>query len=794
MKLTVLKSNLVFLFVSFFIFQDVPLFAQQNFTLSGYVLDAASGETLIGANIVTENKSIGATTNEYGYYSLSLPEKKYMITCSYIGYDNQQFEINLNKDLKNDVELLPAGVVGEEVIVTGERKDVNIESTEMGKVELTVESIKKLPALLGEVDPLRTLQLLPGVTSSGEGNTGFYVRGGGPDQNLVLLDEAIVYNPGHLFGFFSVFNSDALKNVALTKGGIPAKYGGRLSSVLDVSMKEGNQKKYQVDGGIGLISSRLTLQGPIVKNKSSFMLAGRRTYIDILAQPFLNSKKYEQYKGNGYFFYDVNAKFNYRFSDKDRLFVSGYFGRDVFDYASNDGLTINMPWGNTTASIRWNHLFNNKLFMNLTAVYNDYDFSVSANQTAATFTSTLFSGITDYNLKLDFDYFPNVLHNIKFGAQSTHHTYFPYTANAQVGDTEFNSEEGLEKHALENAVYIQDDWSVSDAIKINVGLRASSFHHIGPYKQIVFSQFNSKADTINYNFGDFITNYYGLEPRLSSRIKIDKTASLKFGFTYGNQYNHLVSSSTSQLPTDLWVPSTALVKPQKGLQVSGGYFKNFLDNNYEFSVEAYYKKLNNQIEFGASSLPELGLDIETLFVFGTGQSYGLELFLKKRFGKLSGWVGYTLSRTTRSFNDLKEGDPFLAKYDRTHDLSVVGSYAIHQRWNLSSSFIYGTGQNTTLPERYYIIGGSVYFQYGEINSYRMAPFHRSDFSATYTIKDSPKFYHDLVFSVYNVYNRKNPFFYYVDIEGDAVEESVEAKLIQVSLFPVLPSITWNFKF
>jgi len=319
------------------------LSAQQNFTISGYVKDASTGETLIGANIVTENKLVGATTNEYGYYSLSLPQNSYTITYSYIGYQNQQFEIDLNKDLKNEVELLQAGVIGEEIIVTGERKDVNIESTDMGKVELSVESIKKLPALLGEVDPLRTLQLLPGVTSSGEGNTGFYVRGGGPDQNLMLLDEAIVYNPGHLFGFFSVFNSDALKNVTLTKGGIPAKYGGRLSSVLDVSMKEGNQKKYQVEGGIGLISSRLTVQGPIAKDK----------------------KKYEQYKGNGYFFYDLNAKFNYRFSDKDRLYISGYFGRDVFDYASNDGLTIHMPWGNTTASVRWNHLFNSKLFMNL---------------------------------------------------------------------------------------------------------------------------------------------------------------------------------------------------------------------------------------------------------------------------------------------------------------------------------------------------------------------------------------------------------------------------------------------
>lgn len=768
--------------------------AQDKYTLSGYVKDASTGETLIGANIITQDKSVGATTNVYGFYSLSLPVGKYKITYTYIGYNNQQYEINLDKDIENNVELLEAGVTGEEVIVTAEKKDANVESAEMGKVELTVESIKRLPALLGEVDPLRTLQLLPGVMSSGEGNTGFYVRGGGPDQNLVLLDEAIVYNPGHLFGFFSVFNSDALKNVALTKGGIPAKYGGRLSSVLDVSMKEGNQKKYQAEGGIGLISSRLTLQGPLIKDKSSFMLAGRRTYIDVLAQPFLNSKKYERYKGNGYFFYDLNAKVNYQFSEKDRLFLSGYFGRDVFNYKSSDGLSINMPWGNTTASLRWNHLFNNKLFMNLTAVYNDYDFSIDVQQEQAAFTSNLFSGITDYSLKLDFDYFPSVLHNIKYGIQSTHHTYFPYTANAMVGDTEFNSEEGLEKHALENAIYIQDEWSISDAVKINIGLRASSFHHIGPFKQVEFSNFNTQADTINYKFGDIIKSYYGLEPRLSSRIKLSKAASVKLGFTYGNQYNHLVSSSTSQLPTDLWVPSTAMVKPQKGLQVSAGYFRNFFNDEYEFSIEAYYKHLNNQIEFGASSLPELGLDIETLFVFGTGESYGLEFFLKKRFGKFNGWVGYTLSRTSRCFNDLAADCEFLAKYDRTHDLSIVSSYELSKRWLVAGSYIYGTGQNTTLPQSYYIIGGNVYFQYGAINSYRMAAFHRLDFSATWIIKDNKKFYHDLVLSVYNVYNRKNPFFYYVDIESSTENEAVEAKLIQVSLFPVLPSLTWNFKF
>ncbi len=767
--------------------------AQQKYTISGYITDASSGETLIGANIFNTELKTGGTTNLYGFYSITLEEGTYNFVYSYIGYETQQFQIELNEDLTHSVSLSESGVMRDEIVIKGEREDKNIEGTEMGTVELSVDKIKKIPALLGEVDVLRTIQLLPGVMSAGEGNSGFYVRGGGPDQNLILLDEAIVYNPGHLFGFFSVFNSDAVKSATLTKGGMPARYGGRLSSVLDVSMKDGNTKDYHATGGIGLISSRLTLEGPLVKDKSAFMIAARRTYIDVLLQPLFNTERFEDFKGNGYYFYDLNTKLNYTFSEKDRIFLSGYFGRDVFNYRSTDGFEVYMPWGNATATLRWNHLFNNKLFMNATAIYNDYDFSVRVNSEINSFESTLFSGIRDYNLKWDFDYFPSVLHEIKFGVNLAHHTYTPYSVNAAIGDTEINSDPDNKKYALETAIYIQDEWSITDRIKVNVGLRASSFHHVGPYKDIRFGFNGLPEDTVRYDAFQFIADYYGIEPRISSRIRLNNDASVKLGFTYNNQYNHLVSSATSQLPTDLWVPSTARVKPQRGMQFSAGYFKNFADNVYEFSVEGYYKRLQNQIEFRESYAPELGIDIENDFVFGKGESYGLELFLKKRTGRFNGWAGYTLSRTTRTFPDINEGETFPARYDRTHDLSVVAIFELNEKWDFSGTYVYGTGQATTLPNSFFVIDGWIYTEYMDRNSFRMAPYHRMDFAATWHLKKRNKLEHDIVFSVYNVYNRQNPFFYYVDLEGD-LNQGLNSRLIQVSLFPVLPSVTWNFKY
>lgn len=545
--------------------------AQNSFTISGYVKDGSTGEDLIGANVYLQNDvTTGTSTNLYGFYSLTLPEGDYKVVFSFIGYQDQVQSISLIADQRVNVAL-QQGELLEEVVVKAERGDQNINSTEMGTVELNMEQIKTIPVLFGEVDILKTIQLLPGVGGAGEGNTGFYVRGGGPDQNLILLDEAVVYNTGHLFGFFSVFNSDAIKNVNLVKGGMPSMYGGRLSSVVDVQMKEGNNQDYTAEGGIGLIASRLTLEGPIVENKSSFILSGRRTYIDAIITPILKGTEFE---GNGYYFYDLNAKVNYTFDDKNRIFASGYFGQDVFRYVAPDNtLNVTVPWGNATGTARWNHLFNNKLFMNVSAIYNSFDFSVeSAFQD---FNFNLYSGIQDWNGKVDFDYYPNANHNVRFGANYIYHTFTPYSAEGNFEEVEFSTDTLSKKYAHEAGIYIQDEFDITKRLKVNIGVRGSYFAQVGPYNDIVYDPETGLTivDTIYYAPGKMIADYYGIEPRFSMRFIIDPASSIKAGITYNNQYIHLVSSSTSTLPTDLWIPSSDKVKPQVGVQYALGYFQ-----------------------------------------------------------------------------------------------------------------------------------------------------------------------------------------------------------------------------
>lgn len=785
-------------FFSFFFFAFYAL-GQQKYTISGVVKDATNGETLIGANVFNaKNKQQGVAANEYGFYSITLPAGEYNLQVSFIGYLNKEVQVSLQKDLVQNIDLEPVGIIGEAVEVTSQRKDENVKGNNMGRIEVPIEKIKAIPALMGEVDVMRSLQLLPGVRSGGEVNAGFYVRGGGPDQNLILLDEAVVYNTGHLFGFFSVFNADAIKHVTLHKGTMPAEYGGRLSSVLDIQMKEGNNKSYEAEGGIGLISSRLSVQGPVQKGKGSFLVSGRRTYIDVLLQPFIKGTKFE---GNGYYFYDLNLKTNYAFSDKDRLFLSGYFGRDVFNFKSPDGFGLRMPWGNATTTLRWNHVFNPKLFMNLTAIYNDYNFGVSTN--FQEFKSKIYSGVRDYNAKLDFDYFPNVRHTAKAGLNYTYHTFIPYSINAQIGEVDIQSDKYNKKYAHEIATYIQDDYTVTDKLKIGAGLRYSVFVQTGPSNKPIYDPVtNLPTDTVFYGSNDVLSTYNGLEPRLNVAYTLNSSSSLKAGITYANQYIHLVTNSGSTLPTDLWVPSTQRVKPQRGMQYSAGFFKNFADNKYETSIETYYKQLNNQIEYGEDYFPELNTEIENGFVFGKGKSYGVELFLKKRTGRLNGWIGYTLSRTDRTFPDINGGKTFPAKYDRTHDLSVVLAYELSKRWSIASTFVYSTGSTVTLPNSYYIINGWLYYEYMARNSYRMQPYHRLDFSATCKLgkeNSTKKLKSELVFSVYNAYSRLNPFFIYPDINIPTATQNqqstgnIDVKLKQVSIFPIIPTVTWNFK-
>lgn len=771
----------------------IPVMAQKKYTISGYVRDVKSGETLLGASIYNKNnRSEGATTNLYGFYSLTLPSGSYTLSASFIGYKTQDLTLSLVNDTTVHVDMEEEGIMLEqEVVVTAKRKDNNVESTEMGRVELSIDKIKSLPALFGETDIVRSLQLLPGVKSVGEINSGFYVRGGGPDQNLILLDEAVVYNPGHLFGFFSVFNSDALKNTTLHKASMPAEYGGRLSSVLDVSMKEGNNKRFEGEGGIGLISSRLTLQGPIQKNKSSFLIAGRRTYADLLAQPFLNGT---DYAGNGYYFYDLNTKINYWFSDKDRLFLSGYFGRDVFNFKSPDKFALRIPWGNATTTLRWNHLFSDKLFMNTSLVYNAYNFEAGASYNE--FESKFFSGVRDWNAKLDWNYYPSTNHDIKFGTNYTYHTFTPYSFTAKVGETNLRNNDRNKQHAHELAAYVQDDFKIGRKIKIHAGLRATAYYQVGPYATAQYDENGLPTDSIFYKSGEVIKPYYAVEPRVAVRYAINNSISLKGGITVANQFIHLVSNSTTTLPTDLWVPSTQRVKPQKGIQYALGYFQNFKDNTYETSVEVYYRRFSNQIEFAESYTPELNTNLENSFVFGKGRSYGIEFFVKKSVGRFNGWVGYTLSRTERTFPDINNNKTFPARYDRTHDLSVVANYQVSKRWTLSGIFVYGTGQAFTLPNSYFLIGGWAYPEFDmPRNSLRLPAYHRLDFSAVCKLgKPTNKIKSELVFSVYNTYSRLNPFIVYAMPEISETSGAIDVKLLQVSIFPIVPSISWNFKF
>ncbi|MBK7443749.1 MAG: TonB-dependent receptor [Chitinophagales bacterium] len=770
----------------------ILIFAQNKYTLSGYIKDAATGEDLIGANVyVKADVIVGTATNVYGFFSMTLPEGTYEVVFSYIGYENQVQTVALNSDQRINISL-KQGEVLQEVVIEDERSDANVQSTDMGTVELNIEQIKTIPVLFGEVDILKTIQLLPGVGGAGEGNTGFYVRGGGPDQNLILLDEAVVYNTGHLFGFFSVFNSDAIKNVTLIKGGMPAQYGGRLSSVVDVQMKEGNNKEYQAEGGIGLIASRLTLQGPIVKDKSSFIISARRTYIDALVTPFLKGTDFE---GNGYYFYDLNTKMNYKFNDKNRIFLSGYFGQDIFNYSAPDNsLNVTVPWGNATGTARWNHLFSDQLFMNVSAIYNSFDFSVESQ--FQDFNFNLFSGVRDWNGKVDFDYYPGSNHAIKFGANYIFHNFTPYSAQGSFDDVEFSTDTLSNKYAHESGIYIQDEFDITDRLKVNIGLRGNYFAQVGPYNDIIYAADNQTIlDTVYYGPGDIIADYYGLEPRFNARFILDPQSSVKVGITYTNQYIHLVSSATSTLPTDLWIPSSEKVKPQIGIQYSVGYFRNFADNKFETSIEVYYKDLQNQIEYADGYVPELGTDIEDNFVFGRGRSYGAEFFIKKAKGKFNGWIGYTLSKTERQFDDLQTGKSwFPTKYDRTHDLEIVAIYNFSDRWDFSSTFVYATGQATTIVESFYVIGGELQTDYGPRNGYRMPAYHRWDISATLNNKPGKKFESSWNFSVYNVYSRKNPYFIYTTWEGDFAYGSVDVQAKQVSIFPIIPSVTWNFKF
>lgn len=780
-----------FLLISFFV--SLSVFAQaQRITISGFVKDSLTGESLQGANIYLKGASRGVSSNAYGFYSLTITAGATELQASFVGYEPKTIPLNSSKDVQQDILLVPASYANTQVTVVGRKKENNVQSAQMGKVDLNIERIKQIPAFLGEVDVLKALQLLPGVRNAGEGNAGFYVRGGGADQNLIVLDDAVVYNTGHLFGFFSIFNGDAIKNVSLIKGGMPAQYGGRLSSVVDVTMKDGNNQEYEFEGGVGNIASRFSAQGPIEKGKSSFIVAGRRTYIDALVKPFI-SKDANLY-GSGYYFYDLNTKMNFRLGAKDRLYLSGYFGRDVFTFRNKErAFNTDIPWGNSTATVRWNHIFSKKIFANTTLVYNDYKFKFDALQND--FRITLSSGIQDLNAKIDFDYYPLPEHKVKFGAQYTYHTFLPNQVSGSQGATVFNPDNTGKKFAREYAFYIQDDWEVTSKLKLGAGLRLSGFNQVGPYFLYDKDAQGNSLDSTIFGKGKTVKNYGGLEPRFTLRYTTGANSSIKAAVTRNLQYIHLATNSGTTLPTDLWVPSTYRVRPQDGWQYAAGYFQNFKNNMFETSIEVYYKNMLNQIEYKEGFTPSLN-DPEEDFTFGKGWSYGIELFVNKTRGRLTGWVGYTLSWTWRQFDSLNAGIKYPAKYDRRHDMSVVLNYNLNPKWKIGGVFVYGTGNAATFPERFYVVGGILTQEFSRINAYRLPSYHRADVSATYTPKPNSqkKFKSSWVFSIYNLYSRLNPYFIYFDQEGDPQQGTQQVKAYQVSLFPIIPSVSWNFKF
>jgi len=795
------------LLLLFILFTSFANLAQQKSTISGYLTDAKSGEALIGAKVYIPSLKVGAETNTYGFYSLTVEKGTYTIEFRFTGLDTYSKVFDLSQDVSFNYEMGTTEKQLEEVVISA-KKGENINSTKIGQIELDVEKIKTLPAFMGEVDIIKTIQLLPGVSSVSEGGQGFYVRGGGPDQNLVLLDEGVVYNAAHLFGFFSVFNADAVKSVNLIKGGMPANYGGRMASVLEVNMNEGNNKKFKVKGGLGVISSRITVEGPLKKDKGSFIVSGRRTYIDLIMKAAIPDSS--PFAGSGYYFYDLNLKLNYRLGPKDRIFLSGYYGKDQFTFGSKeDDFKVEMPWGNGIAALRWNHQFSSKLFMNVITTFSDYQFSFGSAQDE--FQIKLTSGVRDLTAKVDFSYYPSTRHKIKWGAESIFHTFNPSSVSAQSQDVVFDTGTPEMLYSLESAVYAMDEFDVTEKLKINAGLRYSMFQHVGPFTRYIKGDISTPDTSITYANGDIVKFYDGLEPRFSGRWLINDNNSIKFGYSYNYQYVHLTSLSAVSLPTDIWYPSTDKAKPQKGWQGTVGYFRNFFKNKYEGSVEVYYKGMKNLIEFKEGALPgdNLNDNTDNLLVFGEGWAYGIEFFFKKSVGKLTGWVGYTWAKTERKFPDLNNGNVFPAKYDRRHDLTVVAGYKLNDRWTFGASFIYATGNTLTLPSSWYVQEQNLLFNYGARNSTRMAPYHRLDLSATLydkayktkidettgeTIQVKKKFRSNWSFSCYNVYNRANPFFLYVDNDGDFLNGDFKISVKQVTLFPIIPSVTWNFEF
>ena len=762
--------------LSFFSLLFIPLFSvygQQKFTLSGFVKDKATGEELIaGAVWVQDVKGIGAIANQYGFYVLSLPKGKYTFLSKLTGYKEQSQTIDLDRNIKFDWHLEEKENVMNEVQVIGVKESQNISTSNMGTEKLDIKETSKIPTLFGERDVLKIIQLLPGIKSAGEGNGNFHVRGGAADQNLVLLDEAHLYNPSHLLGFFSTFNGDVVKDVTIIKGNSPAQYGGRLSSVLDVRMREGNNQKFQTSGGLGLISSRLAIEGPIQKNKSSFLIAGRRSYADLFLKII---PKYADYV---LFFNDLNLKANYQIDESNRIFVSGYIGEDQLGLSSDFGI----KWGNKTGTIRWNRTFNANWFSNTSLIYSNYYSDSRIDGLGSEFNFN--SQIRDWNLKQEFQYYPNNKNEWRFGFNSIHHSFMP--TRFETG----KSQPRESRYGWENAMFASNTFKADSLLTVEYGLRISSYSVLGKGRFNILDK-GLVQDSITLGQNQIGKTYLNLEPRISASIAFNSKTSLKAAYSRNTQSIHLLSNSTSTFPTDQWIGNSYNVKPELCDQFSLGFFRNLAENRFEFSVETYFKYLQNQVDYKNGAEIKTAPDVETELLYGIGRAYGLEFFLKKRTGRFTGWLGYTLSTTERKIEGINKGAWYLARQDRTHELSLVGMFQFTDRWSLSGNFVYYTGNAVTFPRGKYEINNAVYLFYPQRNTDRMPAYHRMDISIQYESRKTKKVESAWNFSIYNLYGRENA--YAITLEQEDFG-SGKFTAMQTALFRWVPGITYSFKF
>jgi len=771
-------SNKCF-FILVFFFTALCANAQQKFTISGTITSKTKGETIIAATIKVGN--LITTSNDYGFYSITVVKGDYSMEVTAVGLQTAIQKITADRNLVLNISLEDIIKDLDEVVVTSDSRSRSLSSPQMGVEKLSTKDIKYIPVLLGERDILKVVQLLPGVKSAGDGNSGFFVRGGAADQNLILLDEAPVYNASHLLGFFSTFNSDAIKDMTMYKTGMPAQYGGRLSSVLDIKMNEGNNQAYNVSGGIGLISTKLNVEGPIQKNRSSFLVTGRRTYVDA----FLKLSKDSTVNSNNLSFYDFNAKANYILGKKDRIYLSGYFGRDQLGVGSTFGLA----WGNGTGTIRWNHIFGPKLFSNTSLIYSNYNYKISIRSGATDF--DIFSQIRDWNLKEELQWYVNGRNTLRFGMNAIFHTIRPGEVTATAASS-INSSKLQKRYSLENAAYSTNTWKAADKVNITYGIRLTAFSVLGKGDFYAIDRDGIVTDTFSYDNGEMVKTYWNAEPRLAVSYQFNPLSSVKASYVRNVQNLHLISNSTTSSPTDKWVASTNIIKPEISDQVSLGYYKNLSNDQYELSVEAYYKTMQNQIDYKDGADIYINSDaIETQLLFGKGRAYGIEWLFKKKAGKFNGWVSYTLSKTERKINGISNNNWYNAKQDRTHDIAVVGIYQLNKKWTLSANWIYYTGSAVTFPAGKYRIDDQTVYYYTERNAYRMPAYHRLDIGATWLLKQKKRFSSELTISLYNAYGRENA---YTIQFRDNKDDPDKTEAVQTALFKYIPSVSYNFKF